>query len=97
MPLPKSHKKDTGEHHQPTHRNTPIGSTYGQERGNHPNRKVMYGPNNLPPDMYDEDGPTQEDEERMGGPWTSAMWRKSAPGRPIDPMSGPHSYDRHPR
>jgi hypothetical protein len=42
------------------------------------NAGVIYGPNNLPPDYGYDDGPSAEDEERSGGPWTSAMMRKTA-------------------
>lgn len=60
---------------------------YGQEKQHDPSRQVgkgvVYGPNNLPPDLYDEDGPSQEDEERMGGAWTNAMWRKTAPAAEV--------------
>jgi hypothetical protein len=42
MTLPKSHKNPMAAHaeHAQVRSNAPIGSTYGQEKGDHPNRKV---------------------------------------------------------
>ncbi len=49
---------------------------YGLERQEHPNRQVSrerYGPNNLPPGMFSEDGPDNDD-------WISkAAWDQSKP------------------
>jgi len=38
---------------------------------------------------FDYDGPTAVDEERNGGPWTAAMWRKTDPG--FGPGIGPNA------